>query len=74
MELKRLIINGFKSFADKTEIDFVSGLTGIVGPNGSGKVTSPRRFAGRWVNRVPRVCEANEWVMLSLQVRIVGLL
>ncbi len=37
MELKRLIINGFKSFADKTEIDFVSGLTGIVGPNGSGK-------------------------------------
>lgn len=37
MQLKHLVINGFKSFADKTEIDFVPGLTGIVGPNGSGK-------------------------------------
>lgn len=47
MELKRLIINGFKSFADKTEIDFVSGLTGIVGPNGSGKsnITEAIRWA-----------------------------
>lgn len=47
MQLKRLIINGFKSFADKTEIDFVSGLTGIVGPNGSGKsnITEAIRWA-----------------------------
>ncbi|WP_125704394.1 chromosome segregation protein SMC [Lacticaseibacillus daqingensis] len=37
MQLTHLTINGFKSFADKTEIAFVSGLTGIVGPNGSGK-------------------------------------
>ncbi|MFD1429951.1 chromosome segregation protein SMC [Lacticaseibacillus mingshuiensis] len=37
MQLTHLVINGFKSFADKTEIDFVPGLTGIVGPNGSGK-------------------------------------
>ncbi|WP_179395569.1 chromosome segregation protein SMC [Lacticaseibacillus absianus] len=37
MQLTHLTINGFKSFADKTEIEFVSGLTGIVGPNGSGK-------------------------------------
>ncbi|MFD1484368.1 chromosome segregation protein SMC [Lacticaseibacillus baoqingensis] len=37
MQLKTLVINGFKSFADKTQIDFVPGLTGIVGPNGSGK-------------------------------------
>lgn len=74
MELKRLIINGFKSFADKTEIDFVSGLTGIVGPNGSGK--SNITEAIRWAlgEQSARVCEANEWVMLSLQVRIVGLL
>ncbi|QOR36075.1 chromosome segregation protein SMC [Clostridium sp. 'deep sea'] len=37
MYLSKCIINGFKSFADKTEIDFSKGLSAIVGPNGSGK-------------------------------------
>jgi chromosome segregation protein len=37
MHLKKLQLHGFKTFADKTEIDFSQGVTAVVGPNGSGK-------------------------------------
>ena len=56
MYLRRMELQGFKTFAAKTVLEFLTesggrrGLTAVVGPNGSGK--SNVADAIRWVNRV----------------------
>jgi len=48
VQLKKLVIKGFKSFAEKTTLEFTDGVTAVVGPNGSGK---------------SNIIEAIQWVM-----------
>ncbi len=47
MKLKGLELQGFKTFPDRTRLDFTNGITAVVGPNGSGK--SNISDAIRWV-------------------------
>ncbi len=60
MKLEKIIINGFKSFADKTELKISHPITAIVGPNGCGK--SNVVDALKWVlgNRSPKSLRSDQ--------------
>lgn len=47
LRLKKVTVHGFKSFADRTTVEFSDGITAIVGPNGCGKSNISDAF--RWV-------------------------
>jgi chromosome segregation protein len=60
LQFKKLQLAGFKTFADKTEIEFSEGMTAVVGPNGSGK--SNVADALLWVmgEQNPRLLRGND--------------
>jgi chromosome segregation protein len=60
MKLEKIIVNGFKSFADKTELQISHPITAIVGPNGCGK--SNVVDAVKWVlgNRSPKSLRSDQ--------------
>ena len=63
MEFKKIQLNGFKSFADKTNFLIEDGLTGIVGPTVVENQILSSPLDGLWAKHPQKVYVAQEWKM-----------
>ena len=69
MQLLRLELKGFKSFADKTIVKFSPGMTAVIGPNGSGKSNITDAMNGYWENPMSVICAVKKQRILFSLVR-----
>ena len=63
MYLKNLTVLGFKSFADKTSLNFQPGSRPLSAPMGVVSPMSRTLYVGYWASNRPKPCAAAKWPM-----------